>query len=97
MLDSNSEVFRRVLRADLSLASFDSSCWSAGLGGLRYYLILLEQLQAEQPNYLAEAATAALDVYQTHMDKHSPHFIVSHIPDPDALFQHIPGGSLSSH
>ena len=29
MLDSNSEVLRRVLRADLRLASFDSSCWSA--------------------------------------------------------------------
>jgi len=29
MLDSNNEVLRRVLRADLRLASFDSSCWSA--------------------------------------------------------------------
>ena len=29
VLDSNSEVLRRVLRADLRLASFDSSCWSA--------------------------------------------------------------------
>ena len=29
MLDSNSETLRRVLKADLHLASFDSSCWSA--------------------------------------------------------------------
>ena len=29
MLDSNSETLRRVLKADLYLASFDSSCWSA--------------------------------------------------------------------
>jgi len=29
MLDSNSEVLRRVLKADLHLASFDTSCWSA--------------------------------------------------------------------
>jgi len=29
MLDSNSETQRRVLKADLHLASFDSSCWSA--------------------------------------------------------------------
>lgn len=29
MLDSNSEVLRRVLKADLHLASFDKSCWSA--------------------------------------------------------------------
>jgi hypothetical protein len=29
MLDSNSETLRRVLNADLHLASFDSSCWSA--------------------------------------------------------------------
>ena len=29
MLDSNSETRRRVLKADLHLASFDSSCWSA--------------------------------------------------------------------
>jgi len=39
MLDSNSEVLRRVLRADLHLASFDSSCWSAevsnAFGGMR--------------------------------------------------------------
>ena len=29
MLDSNSETLRRVLKADLYVASFDSSCWSA--------------------------------------------------------------------
>ena len=29
MLDSNSETLRRVLKADLHLSSFDSSCWSA--------------------------------------------------------------------
>ena len=29
MLDFNSETLRRVLKADLHLASFDSSCWSA--------------------------------------------------------------------
>ena len=29
MLDSNSKTLRRVLKADLHLASFDSSCWSA--------------------------------------------------------------------
>ena len=29
MLDSNSETLRRVLKADLHLAFFDSSCWSA--------------------------------------------------------------------
>ena len=29
MLDSNSETLRRELKADLHLASFDSSCWSA--------------------------------------------------------------------
>ena len=29
MLDSNSETLRRVLKADLHLASFDSSCWSS--------------------------------------------------------------------
>ena len=29
MLDSNSETLRRVLKADLYFASFDSSCWSA--------------------------------------------------------------------
>ena len=29
MLDSNSETLRRMLKADLYLASFDSSCWSA--------------------------------------------------------------------
>ena len=29
MLGSNSETLRRVLKADLHLASFDSSCWSA--------------------------------------------------------------------
>jgi len=29
MLDSNSETLRRVLKADLHLASFDSFCWSA--------------------------------------------------------------------
>ena len=29
MLDSNNETLRRVLKADLHLASFDSSCWSA--------------------------------------------------------------------
>jgi len=29
MLDSNSETLRRVLKADLHLASFDRSCWSA--------------------------------------------------------------------
>ena len=29
MLDSNSETLRRVLKADLHLASFNSSCWSA--------------------------------------------------------------------
>ena len=29
MLDSNSETLRRVLKADLHFASFDSSCWSA--------------------------------------------------------------------
>ena len=29
MLNSNSETLRRVLKADLYLASFDSSCWSA--------------------------------------------------------------------
>ena len=29
MLDSNSETLRRVLKADLYLASFHSSCWSA--------------------------------------------------------------------
>jgi len=29
MLDSNSETLRRVLKAELHLASFDSSCWSA--------------------------------------------------------------------
>ena len=29
MLESNSETLRRVLKADLHLASFDSSCWSA--------------------------------------------------------------------
>ena len=29
MLDSNSETLRCVLKADLHLASFDSSCWSA--------------------------------------------------------------------
>ena len=29
MLDSNSETLRRVLKADLYLASFDNSCWSA--------------------------------------------------------------------
>ena len=29
MLDSNSETLRRVLKADLYLASFDSYCWSA--------------------------------------------------------------------
>jgi len=29
MLDSNSETLRRVLKADLHLASFYSSCWSA--------------------------------------------------------------------
>jgi len=29
MLDSNSETLRRELKADLYLASFDSSCWSA--------------------------------------------------------------------
>ena len=29
MPDSNSETLRRVLKADLHLASFDSSCWSA--------------------------------------------------------------------
>jgi len=29
MVDSNSETLRRVLKADLYLASFDSSCWSA--------------------------------------------------------------------
>ena len=29
MLDSNSETLLRVLKADLHLASFDSSCWSA--------------------------------------------------------------------
>jgi hypothetical protein len=29
MLDSNSETLRRVLKADLHLAPFDSSCWSA--------------------------------------------------------------------
>ena len=29
MLDSDSETLRRVLKADLHLASFDSSCWSA--------------------------------------------------------------------
>ena len=39
MLDSNSDVLRRVLKADLHLASFDSSCWSAqvssAFGGLQ--------------------------------------------------------------
>ena len=29
MLDSNSETLRRVLKADLHLASFDNFCWSA--------------------------------------------------------------------
>ena len=29
MLNSNSETLRRVLKADLHLASFDSYCWSA--------------------------------------------------------------------
>ena len=29
MLDSNSETLRRVMKADLHLASFDNSCWSA--------------------------------------------------------------------
>jgi hypothetical protein len=29
MLDSNSEILRHVLKADLHLTSFDSSCWSA--------------------------------------------------------------------
>ena len=29
MLNSNSETLRRVLKADLHLASYDSSCWSA--------------------------------------------------------------------
>ena len=29
MLDSNSKTLRRILKADLHLASFDNSCWSA--------------------------------------------------------------------
>ena len=29
LADSNSETLHRVLKADLHLASFDSSCWSA--------------------------------------------------------------------
>ena len=35
MLDSNSETLRRVLKADLYLASFDSSCWSAQVSNAR--------------------------------------------------------------
>jgi hypothetical protein len=50
MLDSNSETLRRVLKADLYLASFDSSCWSAqvliAFNGLQSSAMLTENAES---------------------------------------------------
>ena len=50
MLNSNSETLRRVMKADLHLASFDSSCWSAqvliAFNGLQSSAMLTENAES---------------------------------------------------
>ena len=50
LLDSNSETLRCVLKADLYLASFDSSCWSAqvliAFNGLQSSAMLTENAES---------------------------------------------------
>ena len=58
MLDSNSETLRRVLKADLHLASFDSSCWSAQISnafnGLQSSAIFKQKMLRATPVLVQE-------------------------------------------
>jgi len=80
MLDSNSEILRRVLKAYLYLASFDNSCWSAqvsnafnGLqGSAMFKHKMLRATQVSMQEFICDLRFRPLKVWREAVDFVSP-------------------------